>query len=76
MIAVIIVWLVFIYLIAGAVFAIAFLLRGIYVVDETAKGGSIGFKLIITPGVIVLWPVLLFKWRQMRNTKMLLPAEE
>lgn len=69
MIAVIIVWLAFIYIIAGAVFAVAFLLRGIYVIDETAKGGSIGFKLIILPGVIVLWPVLLRQWKKVLKTK-------
>jgi hypothetical protein len=50
------------YLIAGAVFVIPFLIKGITKVDESAHGGSIGFKIIIIPGVIVFWPVLLRKW--------------
>ncbi len=50
------------YLICGLVFAIAFLIKGIAVVDEGAHGSGIGFRLIILPGVIVFWPLLLKKW--------------
>lgn len=51
-----------IYLLIGVVFVIPFLLRGLTKVDETAHGGTIGFKIIIIPGVIVFWPLLLKKW--------------
>ena len=54
--------IVLIYLLAGVLFVIPFLLKGIVKVDEVAHGGSIGFKLIIIPGIIVFWPVLLKKW--------------
>ena len=37
-------------------------LRGVRKVDEGAHGGTIGFKIIIIPGVIVFWPMLLNKW--------------
>jgi regulator of protease activity HflC (stomatin/prohibitin superfamily) len=51
-----------IYLLCGLVFTIAFIVKGLAVVDEGAQGSSIGFKIIIIPGVIVLWPFLLIRW--------------
>ena len=59
--------IVAIYLLIGILFVIPFLLKGLTKVDETAHGGSIGFKIIIIPGVIVFWPLLLNKW--MKNLK-------
>lgn len=59
--------IVLIYLMLGVLFVIPFLLKGLTKVDEGAHGGTIGFKIIIIPGVIVFWPVLLKKW--MRNLK-------
>ena len=50
-----------IYLICGFVFAIAFITKGINKVDEGAHGSTIGFKIIILPGVIVFWVLLLKK---------------
>lgn len=54
--------IVSIYLICGFVFAIAFITKGIDKVDEGAHGSTIGFKIIIIPGVIVFWVLLLKKW--------------
>jgi hypothetical protein len=51
-----------IYLLLGVLFVIPFLTKGITKVDEGAHGGTIGFKIIIIPGVIVFWLVLLNKW--------------
>jgi len=51
-----------IYLVLGVLFVIPFLMKGLNKVDEGANGSTIGFKIIIIPGVIVLWPVLLSKW--------------
>ena len=50
------------YLVAGILFAIFFLIKGIEKIDTTAHGSGWGFRLIILPGTIVLWPVLLNKW--------------
>ena len=58
--------LVLIYLLLGVLFVIPFLIKGLTKVDEGAHGGSIGFKIIIIPGVIVFWPVLLRKWMKKR----------
>jgi hypothetical protein len=55
------------YLLAGVLFVIPFLVKGISKVDEGAHGGTIGFKIIIIPGVIVFWPVLLKKWLEKRK---------
>lgn len=62
MIAQLILVLVLMYLVCGFIFVIPFITKGIEKVDEGAKGTGWGFKLIIAPGVIVLWPVLLKKW--------------
>lgn len=31
-------------------------------VDEGAHGSGWGFRLIIIPGIVVFWPLLLRKW--------------
>jgi hypothetical protein len=54
--------IVAIYLLLGLLFVIPFLLKGLTTVDESAHGGTIGFKIIIIPGVIVFWPLLLRRW--------------
>ena len=50
------------YLLLGLLFAIAFVIKGVTVVDEGAQGCSAGFRIIIIPGAMLLWPVLLKKW--------------
>lgn len=50
------------YAVVGAAFAIAFVTVGIQTVDPVAKGSGIGFRLIISPGVAALWPLLLGRW--------------
>ena len=50
------------YAAAGLFFAAVFLTRGIGRVDPAAKHSSIGFRLIILPGVAALWPLLLKRW--------------
>jgi hypothetical protein len=64
MIIQIILMLILLYVSAGIVFAIAFVIRGAQVIDEGAKGGSIGFRMMIFPGCIIFWPVLLRKWKK------------
>lgn len=52
------------YAAVGAMFALAFHLRGLARVDPATTGGGPGFRLLITPGVIALWPVLAWRWRR------------
>ena len=54
--------IVVVYLALGVLFLIPFLIKGITKVDDGARGSNIGFKIIIIPGVVVFWPVLLSKW--------------
>ncbi len=50
------------YIALGLLFAIPFITKGVSTIDDGAKGSSIGFRIIIIPGVIVFWPLLLRKW--------------
>jgi len=61
--------LLFVYLFCGLVFALAFIMKGVNVVDEGAHGSSIGFRIIIIPGTAVFWPLLLMKWLRVKNKK-------
>jgi hypothetical protein len=51
----------------GVLFAVAFLTRGIERVDPGAHGSGWGFRLVVLPGVVALWPLLLSRW--MRGTQ-------
>lgn len=57
------------YLLAGAAFAIFFLTKGITRIDSGAHGSGWGFRLIILPGTITLWPVLFSKWMKSKKIK-------
>jgi hypothetical protein len=48
-----------IYLAAGALFALPFVGNWVGRIDPSARGGTLGFRLVILPGVIALWPLLL-----------------
>lgn len=50
------------YFLAGSIFAVIFLTRWIHKIDEGVAESPWTFKLIIAPGCIVLWPVLLRKY--------------
>jgi hypothetical protein len=50
------------YFAVGAVVALLFIPFGLRRVDMVAAGGPLRFKLLIAPGVVVLWPVILALW--------------
>jgi hypothetical protein len=50
------------YGLAGIAFAFGFVIFGIHRVDPVAEHSTIGFRLIIIPGVVALWPLLLTRW--------------
>ena len=58
-----IVGLATVYVLAGLVFAVPFVWRGVERVDPAARGATWGFRVVIVPGVVVLWPLLLRRWR-------------
>jgi hypothetical protein len=50
------------YLAVGLVFAIPFVLFGVTRIDPHAVRGSRGFRLLIIPGTMAFWPLLLKRW--------------
>ena len=46
----------------GLLFALVFVILGVSKVDELAHGSGPGFRLMILPGVVALWPLLLLRW--------------
>jgi len=58
------------YLLFGFLFAIPFVIKGVIVIDpDGAQGTTWGFRLIIIPGTIVFWPVLLKKWLRVNKNE-------
>jgi hypothetical protein len=51
-----------IYFAIGLVFAVLFAWRGAAAVDPAARGGTVGFRLLIVPASALLWPLLLRRW--------------
>jgi hypothetical protein len=56
-----------VYGLAGAVFAVAFVLFGIHRIDPVAEHAPFVFRLIVIPGVAALWPLLLGRWWRVRR---------
>jgi len=50
------------YLTCGLVFAIPFALVGVKKIDPHAAHGSWGFRLLVIPGTMAFWPLLLRRW--------------
>jgi hypothetical protein len=50
------------YLVCGLVFAIPFVLLGVKKIDPHAVHGSWGFRLLVIPGTMACWPLLLRRW--------------
>jgi hypothetical protein len=67
MILEIIISIIGIYLICGLLFSIPFVIRGVTKIDEGAQGTKLGFRIIIIPGTVIFWPLLLRKWLKTRK---------
>jgi hypothetical protein len=50
------------YLGIGTAFAVAFVALGVDRIDPMARGAGWGFRLLITPGATLFWPLLLVRW--------------
>ncbi|HMO65489.1 MAG TPA: hypothetical protein PKE47_09770 [Verrucomicrobiota bacterium] len=57
-------WLAAAHAAAGLVFAVVLHAKGLGRLDPAVRGGGAVFRLLITPGLVVLWPVLLHRWRR------------
>lgn len=56
--------LFYLYLLAGVIFAVLFLWRGIDKIDDATKGISWKTRALFFPGLVALWPVFLKKWKK------------
>jgi hypothetical protein len=52
------------YALAGLVIGLAFLLRGIDRVDAAARGAH-AFRPLVLPGLVLLWPVVAWRWARL-----------
>jgi hypothetical protein len=50
------------YVLFGLLFGVCFITLGVGRLDPMAKGAGLGFRLLILPGVVALWPLLLYRW--------------
>jgi hypothetical protein len=57
-------WLLAAHVAIGAVFAVLFHRRGAAAIDPATHRTGWGFRLVITPGIIALWPLLALRWQR------------
>jgi hypothetical protein len=50
------------YLAVGFLFATVFAAFGVQRVDTAANGSGPGFRLLVMPGAVAFWPLLLGRW--------------
>jgi len=53
-----------VYVAVGVLAAVFFHAAGLGRIDSGVRGAGWFFRLLITPGMVALWPVLLLKWRK------------
>ena len=51
-----------VYLLCGLIFVVPFVLAGVGRIVPHAVHGTWGFRLLIVPGTILLWPLLARRW--------------
>lgn len=56
------------YAMLGALVAVIFLLWGIDRVEPGARG-SYAFRVLLVPGVVGLWPLVLWRWRALERAR-------
>jgi hypothetical protein len=50
------------WVVLGTLFAVPFLVRGVSTIDPVASNSPWTFRLLLVPGVVVVWPLLLWRW--------------
>ena len=58
-IAILFVYALYAYTALGVAFALAFVTVGVKRIDSQAIGSSVGFRVLIFPGSVAFWPLLL-----------------
>jgi len=63
------------YLVIGLFCSVALHLVGLRKIDLATGGAGWWFRLLITPGLIALWPIMLVRWRRAARTHWPAPGE-
>ena len=50
------------YIAVGLLFSAAFVATGVGRIDPSARHAPIGFRMLIVPGTVALWPLLAIRW--------------
>jgi hypothetical protein len=58
------------YFSTGLLFALPFALGGVQTMDPKAKGATLGFRILLVPGTVIFWPLLLSKLISSRKKPM------
>jgi hypothetical protein len=53
-----------VYAAIGLVFGLFFIVRGVGRLDPAAAEGTPGFRVVILPGVVALWPLLMRRYQE------------
>ncbi len=53
-----------VYLLIGIIFYFPFIRKGVHTFDDGVKAAPLFMKILIFPGTVALWPILLKKWRK------------
>jgi hypothetical protein len=61
-IAKVLVFALYAYASIGVLFAVVFVTVGVKRIDEQAVGTGLAFRLLIFPGCVAFWPMLLRRW--------------
>jgi hypothetical protein len=64
------------YLLLGLGFAGVFQWRGLHRLDPATHGAGLGFRLLITPGIAALWPLLAWRWTEQSRGRVVLGGAE
>ena len=64
------------YFLLGLGFAGVFQVWGLTQLDSAARGAGLGFRLLITPGISALWPLLAWRWWEHRRGRVFLGSPE
>ena len=53
-----------VYALIGLAFALFFVVRGVGRIDPAAAESSVGFRVLIVPGVVAFWPLLMRRYQE------------
>lgn len=51
-----------IYLLLGLLVAVFVQMQGLKKIDPSVEGAGVWFRVITFPGIVALWPIILYKW--------------